>query len=154
MNSRAEMLRRQEEIISRMGWMVQGVFPTRENPGPDFSYSIGLHEQGVHELIIMGLPMQVAGPLINAVATSLLEAKVKGESYNTTFTHPAWPMPFALVEVPAQKASDYATGAHNRSKGQAQYIQIIWPDKQNRFPWHPDAEQSYRDAQLMLGHLN
>jgi len=154
MNPKFGVLARQEQIIAQVGWMVQGVFPRDGDHGPHFSYSIGLHDKGVPELIIMGLPMQVAGPLINAVAVSLLEAKEKGESYNTTFTHPAWPMPFALFEVPAHKASDYATMAHNRSNGQAKYIQIVWPDKQNRFPWHPDAEQSYRDAQLMLGHLH
>lgn len=103
---------------------------------------------------MFGLPMDVAGGLINAVAESLLESKAKGESWSTTFKHPAWPMSFALLEVPAVAAAEYATFAHKRSLGQAKYIQIIWPDKKNRFPWHPDAAQSYRDAQLMLGHQN
>src|SRR4029077_13067396 len=30
-------------------------------------------------------------------------------------------------------------------------LQVIWPDRNDRFPWHEDFESEYKDRQFLLG---
>lgn len=143
---------RMEEIIRRHGFMVQAVFATQEEPDSlPFQYTIGLHDRGLPELVSIGLPGDVGHALLNDVAAVIAQRKEAGEPLAGEVSHERWPLPFYLLAADVPKAEDYATGARNRSAGEAQYLQVCWPDKHGRFPWHGDAEGSYKDAQPLLG---
>lgn len=150
MNNIDAVRQRMESIIKRVGWMVQGVFPTRESPGPSFCYSIGLHDKGLPELLVFGLPMEVGTELINDIAGSLLAKPDEELSLRGRFEHPKWPMPFELRQVSVNAAEQYAFGASRRSAGQATYLQIVWPDRNGRFPEEPGVSEGYLKAQPIL----
>ena len=49
------------EDIERAGWSDMSVFPTDDEPGPYFNYTIGLAEKYDHpDLIVLGMPSHVA----------------------------------------------------------------------------------------------
>lgn len=147
-----KMRQMREDAIARHGWMVQSVFPTSEVPGHHFSYTIGLHDKGAPELLAIGLPGDVAQQLLNDVAKLMLDHAAQAKPLPVGLVqHPRWPMPFYILPTPAEAVSDWATGALNRSHGQAQFRQICWPDKAGRFPWDSACEQAFNEAQPVLG---
>jgi hypothetical protein len=63
-----DFLHRQEHIIESVGWAVIHVLPTDEDPGPPFAYTVGLTAHDHPELLIAGLPSQIAHSLLNDIA--------------------------------------------------------------------------------------
>lgn len=148
----ADIARQREALIRQHGWMVQSVFPTQEMPGPSFAYTIGLHDQGVPEVLVIGLPAPVGHQLLNDVAQLLVDArKAKQPLPQGRVTHPRWPMAFYLLPTTGQAASEWATGALNRSAGQAEFLQVCWPDTHGRLPWEPRFERKFVQIQPVLG---
>ena len=141
-----------ESIIHRSGWAVQGVFPTEESPGPHFCYSIGLHDKGLPELLVFGLPLNIGQALINDVARMLMARQQESQALPLGKNSlENWPTPFILLEAEAALAEPYATGARRRSQGKASYLQVCWPDKAGRFPWQPGVNAGFLEAQPLLG---
>ena len=148
----AAVAAQREELIAKFGWMVQSVFPTAESPGDCFAYSIGLHTQGLPELIALGLPMEVGTALINDVARQLLAHKVEGRGLPIgQMALERWPMPVYLLEADASTARELAVGADRRSAGQANYVQLCWPDKGGHFPWEAACSPAIQRLQALLG---
>jgi hypothetical protein len=140
-----------EEIIARVGWAVQGVFPTEQSPGPFFCYSMGLHDQALPEVLVFGLPPEVGHALVNDVARYLMARKLLKQPLEGKFELENWPMPAYLVTVDPVRAREFATGANSRSDGAASYLQIVWPSKEGHFPWDAGASVGYLEAQIVLG---
>src|SRR4051794_22533027 len=64
-----DFLRRQEEIIDTVGWAVMHVLPTADDPDTTpFAYTVGLTAHDYPELLIAGLPPEVAHGLLNYLA--------------------------------------------------------------------------------------
>lgn len=142
---------RMEDIIERCGFMVQSVFPTADDPeGLPYSYTIGLHDQGLPELVVIGLPGDVGLTLLNDVAAYLKEKRKSGGDSTGEFTSPAWPVSFHIIDAATAAAEEFATGARRRSTGAAKYLQVIWPDKNGQFPWNANASDSYKQSQVVL----
>lgn len=141
--------RRQEELIAQHGWMVQYVFAAAgdEDSGvAGFSYTVGLHERGLPELIVFSLPAEIAGKLLNDIAMLLCEnADAVGQ-----VTLDDWPMPFVLDSADSGLASQHATGAWQRSAQQARFLQVFWPDRHGMWPWQPQCVASVKDSQPFL----
>ncbi|KWT98053.1 MULTISPECIES: DUF4262 domain-containing protein [unclassified Variovorax] len=136
-----------EELIARAGWMVQGVFPTEEHPGPFFSYTIGLHQRGLSELIVMGLPLEYGHQLLNDIARWQQEEPVDATRQIGKHTLGRWPMPFHLVPVAPEQVSDMVGRAIHRSRGQASFSQVALPDRKGHFPWEPECEEGWKQHQ-------
>lgn len=139
-----------ERLIHEHGWMVQGVFPTADDPGKMFHYSVGLHDHGLAELLVFSLPPDIGRVLVNDVARHLLANKAGGLPLTGQLTHERWPMSFYVLPVRDHAADDYATLALTRSEQSAKVCQIVWPDKLGRFPWDADVEDSYLETQPLL----
>lgn len=143
---------RMEALIEQHGWMVQAVFPTQDDPDHvSFQYTIGLHDQGLPELLAFGLPGESGMTLLNDVANHLLVCKATGQAFVGRVEHARWPMPFYVLRAETETANEYATGAWNRSQGQASFLQVVWPDRQGRFPWHPAFEKEFVEMQPLVG---
>jgi hypothetical protein len=146
----ARMRAKLEANISQYGWAVQSVFGTVENPGAPFAYTIGLHDKGVPELLVIGLPGEIAHPLINELATRMLALQASGLSLLGDYEPPGYPVLMRLIAANPDTASGYATGAYNRSQGQASYIQVIWQDKHGHWPWQDEASEGFKAVQPVL----
>jgi Domain of unknown function (DUF4262) len=118
---------------------LMGVSPEPGEAVPPFTYSIGLWYNFQHpEIICIGLPNQVAGELINTYAKDVAEG------------HP----PCLDTAITGALANDYQLQfkrCSDRAKteytcwaswfnGSIDYavIQLVWQDKQYRWPWDVD----------------
>jgi len=151
-DARKRYLQHMEEVIEKFGWMVQGVFPTREDPDHlSFQYTIGLHDKGLPELLSFGLPMEAGTVLLNDVANHLLECKKTGATHLGRVDHERWPMPFYILDADTDEATEFATGAWFRSGEKATFVQVCWPDRQGRFPWEAGFEDEFVAVQPLIG---
>jgi hypothetical protein len=59
----------------------------------------------------------------------------------------------AILEV-LDPLGEHPMSMVNHLFGEVHGLQIVWPDRQGKFPWHPDFEEQYRDHQPLLGVWN
>ncbi|TQS42838.1 DUF4262 domain-containing protein [Cryptosporangium phraense] len=156
-------------MIERYGWAVTAVVPTSEpadtedthtedtstddtetgttaggDPQP-FAYTVGLTAYGYPELVIAGLPVAVAHALLNEMAGRVVtraEPFAAGDQITDLLDGYA----VVIVEGPAtdQLHPGAAVGRYGPEAVQLQ--QIVWPDRDGRFPWdegylHPPQTQ-------------
>lgn len=114
-------------IIAEHGWMVQGVFPTADDPCVGFCYTVGLTTAGLPELVIAGLPYETSGALLNdAARVHLAEEITPGATVDGVAT-----VPFRAVDAPLSEVNMARNlyGAEN-----VRAIQLVWPDAGGAFP--------------------
>jgi hypothetical protein len=131
-------LRRQERIIDRVGWAVMHVLPTDDDPDTTapFSYTIGLTGHGYPELLIAGLPCEIAHTLLNDLA-----GRVYGKAQR--FTHgqrvddliAGYPAVVVEGDLVEHLWPGVAVARYGRDRLRLQ--QVVWPDPAGRLPWEP-----------------
>jgi hypothetical protein len=118
---------------------------------PDVAFSVGMWESFQQpEVIVFGLPEEVAVELINLVAD---EADA-GHRFLDGTRHEGLlqDYPVRFVEVPKSRYGEYlaaATWAYDGSDFPV--VQLVWPDKQGRWPWDPSARKGAAGSQPVLG---
>lgn len=132
-----------DAAIKRVGWMVQGVF-TGPNT-PDFAYTVGLAAKGLPELIIFGLPQEVAMNVLNALARKLVsrESVLVGTPINEVFEGCAC----MLIEADRENTDEYMYQAKYRYPDY-QALQVFWPDDKHHWPWEEAYNKAYPQPQL------
>lgn len=119
-------------IIAEHGWAVQGVHATET--APPFSYTVGLTDAGLPELIIIGLPTNVAGIVLNRLAKeSLTEELETGRKYD--LPNGDQTLPYLIGTVSSVNRREYlkvAASLYDRHRIKA--LQVIWPSKEGLFP--------------------
>lgn len=124
--------------IAEHGWMIQGVFPTEADPGVEFAYTVGLTVAGLPELVISGLPLELAGTLLNDAARHSMGSEVKpGDVLNNIAS-----VPFKVIAAPKAPVN---LARHLYSPDTVLALQLVWPDDQGSYPG--DAGWTLGDAQ-------
>lgn len=118
---------------------------------PGFSFSIGLWENFQQpEVIVFGLPGEVAHELIDLVAD---EADA-GQHFLDGTRHAGLlqDYPVRFVEVPKAHYAGHLGMAQWAYEGDDfPAVQLVWPDKQGRWPWDPEARAGFAASQPVLG---
>jgi len=135
--------------VATYGWIVIKV-SANAAPDPDFAYSIGLFQSFGHpEVILVGLPLEIAHTIINDVggairaggrftAGSVSEQFLEG--YNVTFR-----------TVPVYQYGAYlGWGCRYYANEPFPVLQLIFPDRSGRWPWHEAVDPGFRAAQPVL----
>ena len=118
-------------MIRDNGWAMQIVAP---DAGVTYVYTIGLVERKcTAELMIAGLPYQMAAEVLNQIASNML-------NHSQMIPPTEWPLAGGFVLksktfVP-QVGGDFHVGVarayYGRDVVMAQYV---WPDAEHRYPW-------------------
>lgn len=120
------------QIIAEHGWAVQTVHGDLVDPS--FSYTVGLTDAGLPELIIIGLPERASGLILNQLARRSLEAElVVGQRYelpNADHTLEYLIGPVSPTNV--RQRLKIAAVLYDRHRISA--LQVIWPSKEGLFP--------------------
>lgn len=132
--------------VRAYGWHIIWVF----NAEPEFAYTIGLHHTFGHpEIIVFGLPREVAHGVLNAVGKDVRAggvfasgARSEGivDGYEVVFK----PVPQAAYEAHLGWALWYY-GAPDFP-----VLQLVYPDRDRRFPWEADVADGFRASQPVL----
>lgn len=150
-DSLTESERRILEDVAQFGVHVLHV--PGDGEGPGFSFSIGLwHSFGQSEVIVFGLPPEVAHELINAVADEAEDGHqfADGTRHDGLLEH----YPVSFCAVPKSCYRDYLGTAIWAYEGDDfPAVQLVWPDKQGRWPWQEGVREGFRSGQPVLGRL-
>jgi hypothetical protein len=139
------------EDILREGWSDIAVFPTRDDPTGTlpFNYTIGLAELNHPDLIVMGLDNRQMHMVLVGVVDSIKEGQVFHP--NTYYGQVLVGLRVAFVQVDDPLHHDYPMNMVERFYGEVHALQLVWPDTQDRFPWHPDFDLKFVGQQTVLG---
>jgi hypothetical protein len=117
---------------------------------PSFAYSIGLFETYQQpEIICFGLSSELAHAIINDVAELMKNGEtIKAYSnYDNIFNNSR----AAFLPVDDRNIDDYfgaALNYYNTTKFPA--LQLVWTDRNDKFPWEDDFEEAYLYEQPLL----
>jgi hypothetical protein len=135
-------------IIRRNGVAFQGVFAVREGE-PTFCYTLGLQHHDLPELIMFGLPFKVMEQCLQN-AYNLLVVEKRLITVGTPVDDIA-SVPIVFIPVTDDKVRDYfgiARKFFRRDTFPA--WQVVWPDRNNAFPWQPGFSGQFLDIQPLL----
>ncbi|MFY9344320.1 MAG: DUF4262 domain-containing protein [Planctomycetota bacterium] len=120
---------------------------------PTFSFTIGLwHSFDQPEVIVFGMPEEVAAELLNSLADEAAEnrkflAETRHEGLLVGY-------PVRLVALPRERYRDYLQAAVWAYEGDDfPAVQLVWPDKQGRWPWEPGVREGFASAQPVPGRI-
>jgi len=129
-------LERLRQGVADQGWLVQGV--EGAGPFPPWAYTIGLSGYGLPELVVTGLPVLEAAPLLNGLASHSIHASPPS---------PGERIPLRggpLIEVvPLAEPSVHLMFATALYGPEIRALQLVHADARGRWPWSPD----YRDGE-------
>ncbi|WP_319462519.1 DUF4262 domain-containing protein [Micromonospora sp. RTP1Z1] len=146
-------LRRQTEIIDRVGWAVTLVVPTDDDPdrAPAFAYTVGLTAHHYPELLIAGLDPATSQALLNDLAGRVYGNAERFHHGQRIGDLIAGYDAVVVAGAPTDQLHPGAAfGRYGRDRVRLQ--QIVWPDPDGRFPW--DSGYTYpSEVQPLIGHL-
>jgi Domain of unknown function (DUF4262) len=122
--------------IATYGWHVVKVL--EDDEGPAFAFTIGLWKRFEHpELIVFGLPLEIMHQMLYAAGLDYDDIL---EGYSCTFR-----------PVPRRRYEEYLGSARwYYESDDFPALQLIWPDREHRYPWATPAEAWIRTAQPVL----
>lgn len=138
-----------DRSIAQTGIHIQPILPSDENP--PYVYTVGMTLIGAPELIVFGLPPQVAASMIHKM---FAEMRMGNRPKNQKDIIDLASVPLRLENV-SRSAVDEFTGqgdAYLVSHGhRPKYQQLMWPDEQGIFPNEKGFDERYRATQPYLG---
>jgi hypothetical protein len=108
------------------GWVVQGV----EDDRLPYAYTIGLHNRGLPELVVTGLPPERAAHVLNDVAAAACGGRVFRPGAHVAVGD--GPL-LEIVEVDHPDA--HLNFAVALGGPEIRALQLVWADDRGRWPW-------------------
>lgn len=115
--------------VDEHGWAVQYV----ESERAPYAYTIGLHEHGLPELLVTGLPPHQTARLLNGVAAYLLDGgrPVPGE----WISGPGGQLVLVVAVDHPDAHMNVAVAFYGRD---VRALQLVWADERGHRPWCPE----------------
>ena len=130
------------------GWHVVKVFASAERP--EFAYTIGLqHNFGHPELIVFGLSSKIAHAALNVAGDNIragacYQAGTQTDQILNQYLCAFRPVPLAQY----REHLGFALWFYRGSAFQA--LQLIYPDREGRWPWQDGVSHAFRQGQPLL----
>lgn len=140
---RNEFLFKLEEAILQQGNAIIQTETDYQGRMVTLVYSIGLSDIGLPEIVTFGLPAAVATHIINDAAKLLREGKLALDTPIDNIST----LPLVFKAVTPENAAEYIIQANHRLNRQLPAIQMIWPDKESRFPWEKEFDKNFQGIQ-------
>ena len=136
-----------KRIVEEHGWFV-GKFPATDYL-PSFCYTIGLWKNYQHpELISFGLTIETLHSIFN-IGGNLVKGGKKLQSnmeYDDFFEQGT----AMVIDVNEQNLKDYFGYGIWFNEGTFPAMQIVWKDRNGKFPWEQEFEEEFIYKQPLL----
>lgn len=146
--SKDDLLEQTKLNITKFG--LQVIMVTSTNYSPSFAYSIGLTKSYNHpEIICFGLSNNLAHEIINDVAEIVKKGEIieSGKIYSEFFKDSR----ATFLEVDRENISDYfGAGLNYYGNYKFNALQLIWTDRNDKFPWEEYFEEEFLYKQPLL----
>lgn len=143
-----------KENIKLHGCHLTGVFDA-EVP---FTYTTGLALQDIPELILTGMNMHQAAPIINLIARKAIAGTLELHDGDVLALDEYNNLPMALIKVSDEFRGELmgVTNRYMRENDKESYdaLQIVWCDTDNKFPWDEGFEERFRKHLPLLGEVS
>ncbi len=138
--------------VEKFGWHCTSVSPGEGQPdSPPFSYTVGLYQTyGASELIMFGLHGETAHSILSIYANRLEEGRPISVDQPTHDLVNDYSCVF--VQVPRDRYNDFVFSAlWFYAEVPFPLHQVVWPNGEGQFPWHPLAGPAFQEEQPVLG---
>lgn len=124
--------------IAQYGHQLISVFATPDDPGPPFTYTIGLSQKYGTELIIFGLRPEFAARALNTIAERLKTETIEaGAQMDIDFTFPL------MFKIADERARGYVCQADQYYERDVPVLQVVLPDKNGKYPGDLEYDVEY-----------
>jgi hypothetical protein len=135
--------------VGEHGWAISGRHG--DEAAPPWAYSVGLWVScQTPELVLCGLPVESAAGIINAIGAQLAD----GAGYSPgDVLADICPAPLTLRPVESSwRVTDGLLGTSNTFYGMVRppYLQVVWSDRNGRFPWEQGFQRAFDRMQPLL----
>lgn len=132
---------------------IQIVFDEDEEAQSSRAFTLGLwHTQKQPEIVVLGLPEELAERVLELVIDDVEDGVFcAAEQKREGIVH-GYPVWFGKVTTDQVRAL-LPEIAHAYGSADVPVLQLVYPDKQGRWPWDADVRDGFRDAQPVLAHL-
>ncbi|HUQ98480.1 MAG TPA: DUF4262 domain-containing protein [Gemmatimonadaceae bacterium] len=137
--------------IDRFGWTVWRV---SNDKGPDFAYSVGMFRSLDHpEILIFGMPLDTMHQLINDIGARVRQgARYSAGEVSSLFLDGYDVMFRAIPKFQYGGHLGWAKWLYGGEDFPA--LQMIYPDREGRWPWDSSVDHSFRDNQPVLADIS
>jgi hypothetical protein len=143
-NSTHRISEKLENFIRSRGWAVVSV-----SGSPGFSYSVGLVERDLAEVIVFGVGGEEGPTIIGDYARATIErGRLK---INEPLDGLVKNFRAVLRELAPAEIQQYLKAAWVRSGGTMDAVQLVWPDPSGKFPWEGGFDRKFLPYQPLLG---
>jgi hypothetical protein len=140
-----------KRLIHQHGWTV--ISMERGKTFPEYSYTVGLVDKGLPELIMIGLDSETSRISLNRLANRMLVGEALSEGLRLKDIIPLFPV--EVRELSALVAAKNLRFANLFVKKRAwRAFQVFWPDPAGNFPWDEDFDRQWFQLQPVLEQLN
>ncbi|GAA3302502.1 DUF4262 domain-containing protein [Dactylosporangium vinaceum] len=146
-----DFVRRQTEIIQRVGWAVMHILPTEDDADTvaPYSYTVGLTARIAPEFVITGLHPDTAQHLLNEIAGRVHHG-AGTIAHNTRVADLIAGFDAVIIDgTPTDQIIPSAAIARYGAD-QVRLQQVVWPDPNGRLPWEPGYSLGL-DSQPLIG---
>ena len=121
-----------------------------DNEWPDFAYSIGLFDSFEHpEVIILGLPGDVAHRILNGLADILRSGKRFADGDESDDLLEGYPCRFLAVP-PEQVVAHFGWAMWYYDGRAFPTLQLVYPDREGHWPWDGHVSSGFLAQQPIL----
>ena len=142
------MTERTIEQVREHGWQV--ILIPSDDSGPGWAFTIGLwHNHRLPELAMFGLDIHDMHACLNTLAEQSVAGRppAAGEERHDILTD----LPVVLKKVDYRwYEAFFGTAIMFYRRPPFPVLEVVWPDKDGRFPWQPESGTRYRQAQPQL----
>jgi len=136
--------------VESYGWHVPHIFA--DESGPCYSFSVGLYLKFGHpEILVMGLSQPIAHQLINLAAGHISSGRVFRPRERTEDLAEGFACSFIPILVDHyQHYLGYDIWFYRSLRQPFPALQLVWPDKQGRFPSESNYDERFFRLQRLL----
>ena len=135
--------------VATHGWHV--VMIEGDEEGPGYLFTVGLYYNYEHpELLIMGLPRDVSYQLLHEAVGQIQKGKkYSAESDDTELA--SFPLAFRSVDIGQYRPYlGYGIWFYENCPTPFPALQMVWPDKEGKFPWQDGYDERFLAHQPSL----
>jgi hypothetical protein len=122
-----------------------------DDEGPGFSFTVGLWETFQQpEVLVFGLPTEIAHGLLDGLTDEVDGDRrfAAGEKHDGLLVG----YPVRFLELPKARFAEFLGVAMWAYEGDDfPAVQLVWPDKQGRWPWDAGVREGFAEAQPIVG---
>jgi len=134
--------------IGEHGWAVSGIHG--DDQAPPWGYSVGMWLTCQSpELIVCGIPVRSAAGIINAIGGRIAEGGQVGPDDVLRDVCPA-PLAVRPVDLSWRTTGMFAVSDEFYGFVRPPYLQVVWADRNGRFPWEPRFHAAFQRLQPLL----